>query len=78
MRSGNLCVSEDLDGMHEIPSAMTLDFVSTHSKWFVVEHECGLEACEGSTNCAAGATFFQPCFALSVVTLKEEDWVRVW
>ena len=29
MRSANSCVSEDLDGVHEIPSAITLDFVST-------------------------------------------------
>ena len=44
----------------------------------VVEDECSLEVCEGSIDRAAGAAFLQPCFALSVVAVKEEDWVRVW
>ena len=32
-RSGNLCVSDDLDRIHEILLAMTLDFVSMRPKW---------------------------------------------
>ena len=33
MRSANSCVSDDSDRIHEIPSAMTLDFVSMRLKW---------------------------------------------
>ena len=44
----------------------------------VVEHDRGLEACEGLADHAASSAFLQLCFTLRVVTLKEEDWVRVW
>ncbi len=43
----------------------------------IVEHECRFKMRKGATDHAACAALLEPCLALHVVTLEEEDWMRI-